>query len=162
MKRTLFLLILGSWFCWSLAPAADDPPAEAAPAVPDRETLIQEFERSMSGASLVGYFTINGKEAQNGLKEETYHLKSVKKLKHGDFWQFEWQYGKEGKTLSLPLEVKWAGDTPVITLTNVLVPGMGKFTARVLFYHHEYAGTWSASDHGGRIFGKVVPEAGQK
>lgn len=162
MKRILFPLALGLLLCWSLAPAADDPPAETPPAVPDRETLIQEFEQSMSGASLVGYFTINGTEQQKGLKEETYHLKSVKKLKHGDFWQFEWQYGKEGKTLSLPLEIKWAGDTPVITLTNVLVPGMGKFTARVLFYNDEYAGTWSAADHGGRIFGKVVPADGQK
>lgn len=159
MKRIFFPLAVISFLGWSLAPAADDPPAEA---VPDRETLIQEFEQSMSGASLVGYFTINGAEQQKGLKEESYHLKSVKKLKHGDFWQFEWQYGKEGKTLSLPLEIKWAGDTPVITLTNVLVPGMGKFTARVLFYNHEYAGTWSAADHGGRIFGKVVPADGQK
>lgn len=161
MKRIILLLTLGSLVSWSLATAADDPPPDAG-AAPDRETLIRDFERSMSGAALKGYFTINGTEQEKGLKEETYHLKSVKKLKHGDFWQFEWQYGNAGKTLSLPLEIKWAGDTPVITLTDVLVPGMGKFTARVLFYEGEYAGTWSAADHGGRIFGKVVPEGGQK
>lgn len=160
-KRIFSLLTLCMLLGWSFAPAADDPLPEAA-VTPDRETLIRDFERSMSGAALKGYFTINGKELENGLKEETYHLKSVKKLKHGDFWQFEWQYGNAGKTLSLPLEIKWAGDTPVITLTDVLVPGMGKFTARVLFYDGEYAGTWSAADHGGRIFGKVVSEAGQK
>lgn len=167
MKRTLLLLAPLALLGWSLAPAAEDPPAPAADApaaspVPDRETLIREFEKTMSGASLVGYFTINGKEEERGLKAETYHLKSVKKLKHGDFWQFEWEYGKEGKTFALPLEIKWAGDTPVIALTDVLVPGKGTFTARVLFYNREYAGTWSAADHGGRLFGKVVPEAGQK
>ncbi|HWB14732.1 MAG TPA: DUF1080 domain-containing protein [Pirellulales bacterium] len=143
---------------------ADDTP-EAKPAAektaaPDRDTLIKQFEKSMSGATLVGFFTVDGQEAKNGLKEEKYHLKSVKKLKHGDFWQFEYAYGPGGKTISLPLEVKWAGDTPVITLTDVLVPGVGTFTARVLFYRNEYAGTWSASDHGGRLFGKVVPAGG--
>jgi hypothetical protein len=140
--------------------AADDQPEEKPAATPDRETLIKQFEKSMSGATLVGFFTVNGQEAKSGLKEEKYHLKSVKKLKHGDFWQFEYEYGQGGKTISLPLEVKWAGDTPVITLTDVLVPGAGKFTARVLFYRNEYAGTWSASDHGGRLFGKVVPPGG--
>lgn len=150
---TAILLLLGS----RLAAAADDQPAAKKPAAtPDRETLIKEFEKSMSGATLVGYFTTNGKESEKGLKEEKYHLKSVKKLKHGDFWEFEFQYGEAGKSTKLPLEIKWAGDTPVITLTDVLVPGFGTFTARVLFYRDEYAGTWSASDHGGRLFGKVV------
>lgn len=130
--------------------------------VPDRETLIKQFEESMSGATLVGYFTINGQEATMGLKEEKYRLKSVKKLKKDDYWQFEYQHGNSDKTTKLPVEIKWAGDTPVITLTDVLVPGAGTFTARVLFYRNEYAGTWSASDHGGRLFGKVVKEDEQK
>lgn len=129
---------------------------------PSRETLIKQFEESMSGATLVGYFTINGQEGSLGLKEEKYRLKSVKKLKKGDYWQFEYQHGKSDKTTTLPVEIKWAGDTPVITLTDVLVPGAGTFTARVLFYRNEYAGTWSASDHGGRLFGKVVKEDEQK
>ena len=141
---------------------AADETSEKKAATPDRETLIKQFEESMSGATLVGYFTINGQEESKGLKEEKYHLKSVKKLKHGDYWQFEYEHGEGGKTTSLPVEIKWAGDTPVITLTDVLVPGAGTFTARVLFYRNEYAGTWSASDHGGRIFGKVVKEEEKK
>ena len=159
MKRLPALIIiclftLGSPFVTSSA----DEPAEKKAATPDRETQIKQFEDSLSGATLVGFFTINGQEATKGLKEEKYHLKSVKKLKHRHFWQFEYEYGSGGKTISLPVEVKWADDTPVITLTDVLVPGAGKFTARVLFYRNEYAGTWSASDHGGRLFGKVVRE----
>jgi hypothetical protein len=156
MKLLLPLLIASLlWLRPHFVSAAEEP-AEKAAATPDRETMIKEFEKSMSGATLVGYFTTNGQESDKGLKEEKYRLKSVKKLKHGDFWEFEWQYGDAGKSAKLPLEIKWAGDTPVITLTDVLVPGFGKFTARVLFYRGEYAGTWSASDHGGRLFGKVV------
>ncbi|HVA48843.1 MAG TPA: hypothetical protein VNH11_20925 [Pirellulales bacterium] len=155
--KSLYILLIAPLLL--LAPRAT---AEDKPAVPDRETLIKQFERSMSGATLVGYYTINGQEEKKGLKEDKYVLKSVKKLKHGDFWEFEWQYGEGGKTGTLPVEVKWAGDTPVITLTDVLVPGFGTFSARVLFYRHEYAGTWSASDHGGRMFGKVVPAHNDK
>ncbi|HEX7379362.1 MAG TPA: hypothetical protein VF278_19725 [Pirellulales bacterium] len=155
---TLTLVCLG---IVALPLLAADESAEKQNA-PDRETLIKQFEKSMSGATLVGYFTINGQEGSKGLKEEKYHLKSVKKLKNGDYWQFEYQHGEAGETTKLPVEIKWAGDTPVITLTDVLVPGAGTFTARVLFYRHEYAGTWSASDHGGRIFGKVVKQDEQK
>lgn len=137
--------------------AAEPEPKASAAAEADRAALEKEFEESMSGATLAGYFTTNGHEADKGLKEEKYHLKSVKKLK-GDHWLFEYQYGAEGKAIPLPLEVKWAGDTPVITLTDMKIPGVGTFTARVLFYRGEYAGTWSAGDHGGRLFGKVVKE----
>lgn len=154
MNRILFLAT-ACLFLLGSAAAEDEPAAQGD--VPNREALLKQFEQTMSGATLVGYFTINGKEEQ-GLKEDKYHLKSVKKLKHGDFWQFEYEYGQGGKTIKLPpVEIKWAGDTPVITLSDVLVPGAGTFSARVLFYRHEYAGTWSASDHGGRMFGKVVP-----
>ena len=27
-----------------------------------------------------------------------------------------------------------------------------------MFYRGEYAGTWGASDHGGKLFGKIVKE----
>ena len=136
--------------------AAEPAPKTPAAADADRAALEKEFEESMSGATLAGYFTTNGQEGK-GLKEEKYHLKTVKKLK-GDHWLFEYQYGAEGKAIPLALEIKWAGDTPVITLTDMKIPGVGTFTARVLFYRGEYAGTWSAGDHGGRLFGKVVKE----
>ena len=65
------------------------------------------------------------------------------------------------------LPVKFAGDTPVISLTNFTVPGFGSFTARVVIYNGAYAGTWSSTaantsgpganlPHGGMLFGKVV------
>jgi hypothetical protein len=36
--------------------------------------------------------------------------------------------------------VKWAGDTPVITLTNMAVGGMGSFTVRIVVYKGQYRG----------------------
>jgi hypothetical protein len=31
----------------------------------------------------------------------------------------------------IPLIVRWAGDTPVITLTDLTIPGVGTFTTRL-------------------------------
>ena len=42
---------------------------------------------------------------------------------------------------------------PLITLTDLAIPGMGTYTARVILYRDQYAGTWSGKDHGGQIFG---------
>jgi hypothetical protein len=55
----------------------------------------------------------------------------------------------------MPLEIKWAGDTPIITLTNMAIPGLGTFTARVLIYDNRYAGTWQHGPVGGNLFGKI-------
>jgi len=55
----------------------------------------------------------------------------------------------------LPLEVKWSGDTPVITLTNFTIPALGTFTSRVLIYNGKYAGTWTHGKVGGHLFGTI-------
>lgn len=125
--------------------------------IPSQEELDRRFEETLSGSQLVGFFTQTGDEKDKPLKEDKYTIEKVKKLKN-DYWLFEAriQYNNQDTKVPMPLEVKWAGDTPVITLTNVLVPGLGTFTARVLIYGGEYAGTWSAGDHGGHMFGKIV------
>lgn len=58
--------------------------------------------------------------------------------------------------MPLALPIKWAGDTPVITVTKVAFPGLGTYSARVLFSEDSYAGTWSGSTHGGEMWGKIV------
>jgi hypothetical protein len=65
------------------------------------------------------------------------------------------KYGDKDVTVPIPLEIKWAGDTPVITLTDLAIPGLGTFTARVLIYDDRYAGTWQHGKVGGSLFGKI-------
>ncbi|HWA97171.1 MAG TPA: hypothetical protein VG713_01700 [Pirellulales bacterium] len=127
--------------------------------VPDRATLEKQFEETLSGATLVGTFTVAGREDNKPLKEEKYTISKVSKVRD-DYWMFQAriQYGDHDATLPLTLEVKWAGDTPVITLTDMAVPGFGTFTCRVLIYRDQYCGTWSGGDHGGTMFGRVVRE----
>lgn len=122
----------------------------------DREALYKLFEKKLSGVKLVGRFTILGKDG-NELPKEEYTIKSVKKLPEGDYWQFDAriQYGDKDVAVPLPLEVKWAGNTPVITLTDFTIPGMGTFSSRVVIYKNKYAGTWTHGKVGGHLFGLI-------
>ncbi len=132
----------------------------AAQPAPTQEELETKFAETMSGATLVGRFTTREMGVDKPLAEDRYTLGKVHKLKNG-LWSFETriQYGERDVTLTLALDVKWAGDTPVITLDNVLVPGLGTFNSRVLVYDDEYAGTWSGGDHGGQLFGRITRAA---
>ncbi len=141
-----------------VACGSDDQPDVAAPAEAkplDQAQLEKKFAETMSGATLIGTFTVTGQTEQK-LNEEKYTIESCKKLKSGK-WQFKSriQYGGKDLTVPLALDVMWAGDTPVITLTDLPVPGFGTFTARVLIFRDEYAGTWSGADHGGHLFGRI-------
>ena len=115
----------------------------------------KKFQEMMSGVTLVGHSTRANKEGVGG--EERYVIDKVSKLA-GDTWviQARIKYGSHDLPVPVPVTIKWAGDTPVITLTDLAIPGLGTYTARVLLYRGQYAGTWSAKDHGGEMFGKIV------
>jgi hypothetical protein len=119
--------------------------------------LEKKFQDSMSGATLVGYSTRLDKPGVSG--EERYVIEKVSKMT-GDVWLFRarMRFGSHDLALPIPIAVKWAGDTPVITLTDLSIPGLGTFTARVLTYRDQYAGTWSGKNEGGQMFGRVVRE----
>ena len=117
----------------------------------------REFQESMSGVVLDGQSTTNGRE---GVSDDEYNIEKVEKQANGA-WLFYVKVNMQGQemTVPLPLDVVWAGDTPVITLTDQGLPGMGTYTARVLIYRGEYAGTWSSDDgRGGKVFGRVVKQ----
>jgi hypothetical protein len=120
----------------SIAAVADEPAAQKTEKpLPSQEELEKQFAETMSGATLVGRFTLNGQKLDQPLKEDRYTLGKVSKLKNG-LWSFETrvQYGQRDVKLTLALQVKWAGDTPVITVTDVTMPGLVTFTSRVLVY----------------------------
>jgi hypothetical protein len=123
---------------------------------PNQIELEKTFSERMTGSTLVGHFTDRTRE-KAALKEEKYSLGKVAKV-DGDKWLFEAriQYGQHDVTVPLTLRVVWAGDTPVITLDDFLVPGFGRFTCRVMIFGDQYAGTWDGANHGGHLFGKIV------
>lgn len=121
----------------------------------EQDDLDRKFEEMMKGVTLVGRSSRLSNDKISG--EEKYVIEGVSKL-GGDTWLFRsrLQYGGRDLPLPIPVTIKWAGDTPVITLTDLSVPGMGAYTARVVLYRDQYAGTWSGKKGGGQIFGKIV------
>lgn len=127
-------------------------------AQPTQEQLEQAFADRLSGASLQGFFTITGRQnaEQPELLGERYDLLEVRKLE-GNSWLFRARirYGDHDVTLPMTLPVEWAGDTPVVVVDNIGFPGLGTYSARVLFHQSHYAGHWQGGDHGGHLFGTI-------
>src|SRR5262245_39707768 len=115
--------------------------------------LEKEFQDSLGGVMLEGQSTRDGKP---GVSDDKYDIERVEKGS-GDQWTFYVKVSMQGRemVLPLPIEVKWAGDTPVITLTDKALPGMGIYTARVVVYRGQYAGTWKGGSGGGKVFGTI-------
>ncbi len=137
-----------------------DKPAK--PTKLNREELEKAFAERLSGAVLVGNFSVVGKEKP--ASPERYELKKVSKVQ-GDFWQFEARikYGQTDVTVPLVLKVVWADDTPMITLTDATLPGLGAgFSTRVLFDNDRYAGTWQHGKIGGHMWGTIEKAAAEK
>ncbi len=139
--------LLGSLILLALAGCGGSDP------VSEQERLEAEFEKTMTGAVLAGKFSVTGRDR---LSDERYTISGVSKV-GGNLWLINSriQYGSRDVTVPVPVKVLWAGDTPVISLTDVAIPGVGTFTARVLIYRGQYAGTWSGGDHGGEMFGRI-------
>lgn len=146
----LLALIVGSF---SSAIAADP---KASPPEDDQAKLFKAFEETLKNVQLTGSFTITGQD-NKGLRPETYEISSVSKLGEGDLWVFNARikYGDKDMKLPLPLEVKWAGNTPVITLDKTTIPGLGTFSAHVVIDGDKYAGTWTHGPMGGCLFGDI-------
>ncbi|HTN74473.1 MAG TPA: hypothetical protein VL096_04475 [Pirellulaceae bacterium] len=160
MKRLLLAVVGVAWCCsLTLAQEAKTPDAkqlENKPvAIPDQAKLFKQFEESLTGAKMTGSFTIIGKDNKD-LKGDAYTIISVTKLPEGDYWLFKAKFKET--TIPLPIEVKWAGDTPVITLTDFTIPGMGTFSSRVMIYRNAYAGWWQHGEVVGHMFGTIEKE----
>jgi hypothetical protein len=140
-----------------LAPAlfGQEPP-EADKKAPTQQERFDQFKKTMDGATLVGHFTMAG-EKEPKLRSEEYTILSVQKLEEEDYWLFKarMKYGDKEGVFPMPLQVKWAGTTPVITLDNVTILNLGTFDARVLIHGDQYVGTWRHGDKGGQLFGAI-------
>jgi hypothetical protein len=92
-----------------------------------------------------------------GAKPEQYEIVGVMKT-GGDRWVINAriEYGKVNLVAPVPVQVKWAGDTPIIIVDKFTMPGAGTYSARVMIFENTYSGTWTAGDHGGLLHGLIV------
>jgi hypothetical protein len=125
--------------------------------IPPLEELIKKLESNLSNATLVGVFTVDGLKSDRPSKPDKYTLGKVKKLPEADLWSFEAKvaFGGPDKTIPIVVPIKWAGDTPMVQLTNTAIPGLGTFSTRVFFYEDRYAGTWKHGPFTGHMYGRI-------
>jgi hypothetical protein len=119
---------------------------------------IEDLAQFLTGSRWDGHFTTIRQNGEDGAaRKESYEISKAEKLPEGDLWMLtaRIKYGKRDVTVPLPINIIWAGDTPVITVDQLLVPGMGTFDARVLIRDKKYSGTWTHNDHGGHLFGTI-------
>lgn len=155
---------------------AAEPPGAAATSVPEVQRRQERFRALVTDVTLVGRFTIDraaGGPAKEGgpatddntparpqaelaLREEAYDISGAVPL-GGDLWAItaRIRYGDTDVTVPVPVAVRWAGDTPVITLDTITIPGLGTFSSRVVLDGDRYAGTWQHDDVGGHMFGRI-------
>jgi hypothetical protein len=162
-KSHLLLLALAALlFGGSIETQAQESAAQPAPepsaAQAEREIA---FAKLLTNATLDGNFTMTGSgQDASKLTHDKYTLGEVKKL-DGNQWLISTriQYGDKDFTVPLTLPVEWAGDTPVIIVDNIGIPGLGTVSARVMFFADHYAGFWQHGTHTGHLFGVIRHEA---
>jgi hypothetical protein len=140
------------------APAPPDKAEASKTPGPSQEELEAKFKTTMTNAVMNGRWCMVKEGQLQAEQEDKYTIVGVNKL-FGDNWivRARIQYAKHDITAPIPVKVKWAGDTPVITVDGFGLPGGGAaYSARVLIYGDAYAGTWSAGDHGGLMSGLIV------
>ncbi len=150
MAVLLLLAFVGGWIVARTGMGMGVDPASLG----DRE---REFAERMTGASLVGVFTVAGREDRPGTPDR-YDIERVQKV-GDDLWQFtaRMSYGDVRTAIPFAVPLVWVGDTPMITMTDMGIPGMGSFSVRLFFYGDRYAGTWQSERAGGHMFGRIDP-----
>ena len=120
--------------------------------------LERAFTERMQNVALVGHFTFEGREQLN-VNQERYEIDRVTKV-DDKRWRFDvhMTYMTVDATLPVTVPIMWAGDTPMVSITDMSIPGLGHgFTARVFFYEDRYAGRWKHGEVGGLMYGTIEP-----
>ena len=133
------------------------PAGSKAEAEVDWKKREEQFKEMMTGVVMEGRWCLVEDGELTEEKEESYRILDVLKA-GGDTWIIRAQikFGDREATVPVPVMVKWAGETPVITLDeNTQIPQLGKYTARVVLHKGTYAGTWSGGEKKGLLHGII-------
>lgn len=131
---------------------------------PSQQELETKFKETMTSVVMSGRWCSIKDGALGEEKEDKYTIVSVEKG-NGDAWTInaKMKYGNREVVAPIPVQVKWAGDTAVIVVDKLSIPGPGgyggtAYSARVLVYENTYAGTWSGGNRAGLLKGLITKD----
>lgn len=134
--------------------------ATSAQPKPGQEELEAKFKTLLTNATLTGRWSSTKDGVLGPEREDQYKVVSATKGE-GDTWfvSARMEYRGRAFVLPIPVQVKWAGDTAVLVVDNMGLPGGATtYSARVLFHGQSYVGTWSGGENGGLIYGLIENE----
>lgn len=135
----------------------DGSSADSSESAATREELEAKLKETLENVTFTGrWSSIRDGELGPG-RDEKYSIVDASKI-GTETWviRARIQYGDRDFVAPVPVKVKWAGDTPVITVDDLAMPGStNKYSARVLIYGQAYAGRWSGGEHGGLLNGVI-------
>ena len=142
---------------------AQNPQDKTPAATPAVELNDQEkaFVDLMKDSTLVGHFSVDGAGEDGPAKTDRYRINGVSKMKD-DNWLVHARivYGDFDVVVPVPVKMHWAGDTAVLSVTNLSLPALGQgFSSRLLFDGQRYAGTWAHNEVGGHMWGKIEKQS---
>jgi hypothetical protein len=90
---------------------------------------------------------------------DKYTIVSVVK-RDGDSWTVnaKMKYGEKELILPVPVRMKFNGDTAVLSVEDLGMPGGGTYTARLLIFERTYSGTWKDQRGGGMLYGTIATQ----
>jgi len=120
----------------------------------------QRFKALFTKASLSGRWAAL-KDGQLGEERtgDKYNIVSAVKSS-GDKWivHAKMKYGDREFMLPIPVQMKFVGDTAILEVNDLAIPGGGTYTARVMFYERTYSGTWKGQRGGVMLYGTITNE----
>jgi hypothetical protein len=140
-----------------------EPPAQRptdATFTTERESLEAGFKATLENATFLGRWCSIQDGKMGPEQQDKYTIVGATKV-GGDTWLIHAriQYGGREFVAPLPVQVKWAGDTAVIVVDRMAMPGgTREYSARVLVHDDTYAGTWSGGDQAGLLKGIITRE----
>ena len=150
-------LLVAAFLLATHAHAQNTDAAAAEPSgAADLNEREQAFADRMAGAALVGTFSIDGQDDATP-KPERYEITGASKVEDEN-WLIHARivFGEIDAVVPVPVQMHWAGDTPVLSVTDLELPLVGsEFSARVLFDGDRYAGTWAHGQVGGHMWGMI-------
>lgn len=145
----LLLVFAGGWLTGRLGIGSVVKPESLT-------ALERQFSDRMRGVTMVGTFTVDGREKREP-RPDHYEIASVEKVGE-NLWRFNAKMGccgAGGGVLPIVVPMQFAGDTPMVMMTETSLPGLDTFTVRVFFYGDRYAGTWQHGTVGGHMSGTI-------
>jgi len=144
---------------------ADKPADVSTSATTKTPTLLpadpeERFKALLTKASLAGRWApLKDGELGEEKNGDKYGIVSVVK-REGENWivNAKLKYRDQELVLPIPVQVKFAGDTAILVVDKLAIPGGGTYSARLMFYQRTYSGTWSGGRLGGMLYGTITNE----